>query len=138
MSRSVLLVALVVVVAAVTSLNHYTTQENLRYFTDVQQRDIRELARMKATEDAQIMATEALIMGRIQAGQVTRLTNQLTHAENVALDMIKLVHEQNSYIEVLVDTLAKNGITPPAPGAKGEEKVEEKPLVAASFGGLPG
>lgn len=120
-------------VVSVTALNHYTTEANLKYFREAQQRDTRELLRMKATEDAQVMATEALIMGRIQAGQVNRLTSQLTETEKVAMDMIRVVHQQDKYIQVLIEALAAHGIIPPAPEAKShEEKTEETPLVASS------
>jgi hypothetical protein len=124
--RNSILFALVLAVVSVTSLNHYTTQAHLRYFEDVQLRDTHELARMKATEDAQIMATEALVVARFQ-------TERLGYAEDYILELTAIAHQQREYMGVLIETLDAHGILPPAPGATDpEEKTEENPLVASS------
>ncbi len=132
--RNAILFALVLAVVSVTSLNHYTTQTHLRYFEDVQLRDTRELVRMKATEDAQIMATEALIVASVQAGQIETLDLRLKETEDFAMYMLRVANAQKAYIGALIEAMDANGIAPPGPPVipEPEEKVEEKPLVASS------
>lgn len=131
--RNSILLALVLAVVSVTGLNHYTTESRLRYFTEVEQRDTRELIRMKATDDAQVMATEALIVARVQAQRIETLEASLKETKDFALHMLKVATVQKAIIGKLIETMDAHGIAPPAPGDfDPEEKVEEKPLVASS------
>lgn len=102
-------------VVAVTSLNHYTTQERLRYFTEVEKRDTREFFNMLATQQAQLMGTQALAVTRIQANQVESLQHELADATKFAVEMHSIAVQQKAYIEALLDALDANGAEPPPP-----------------------
>lgn len=108
MRSNAVLLALVLVVAAVTGLNHYSTRSNLAYFQDTIQYDNRQLAMIKATEDAQVFANNLAVAVKITAEDSQRWQKNFAAVVNAA-------KFQAAYIKLLEAKLVENKIELPPP-----------------------
>jgi hypothetical protein len=97
--QSVVLVVLVAVVAAVTGLNHWTTEQSTNYFTEVSAIEAREMERAIATGDAQVMANHALYIARMEADRGVKFERERDEARQFALGL----YQQNIFLNELLD-----------------------------------
>lgn len=120
-SLSLLLIALLV--TAVTALNSYVTVNSADYFTNATIAHNRDMARIKATHDAQLFATEALVGWTIEQDRAVRFEglaeeykSYALHFRDQLLSMQQLLNAVTEYVQTLESLLQEHNI--PLPEAK--------------------
>lgn len=118
--HNLILLLLVLVVVAVTSLNHYTTKQTLDQFNDATEVAVREHGRSIAVSNAQFLALKAFEVATHEARRSLQFEMERDQARKIALQHIKLCEQfaatiqvMGGYICELEELLKRNNITVP-------------------------
>jgi len=126
--HNLILLILVLVVCAVTGLNHYTTQQSTEYFIEVSKQETRELVRTAATKNAQELAGKAFALALLEGGRSVIFEQERNNARKVAMQYMNLckqfadtIQSQTAQILEMEELLKKHNIPFAKPGPAGRK-----------------